>query len=157
MTKTLSGPDPRIPAHLALKTFIVAIVFNYPWELAQSHLYVEGANIRAMWWHCLVASLGDGFLVLLIFAAGWLTWRKADWFAQPGARRYGLMLAAGLILGAAVEWVALHLLQRWSYAADMPRVPGLDIGIVPLVQMLALPPVVFRVVAAWRTRLVSRR
>lgn len=73
--------------------FVVAVLFNYPWELAQSPLYVGMESFSAVWWHCFVSSLGDGVLVLLIFAAGW---------------------------------------------------------VVPLIQMLVLPPLIFRVVAARR-------
>jgi hypothetical protein len=38
---------------------------------------------------------------------------------------------------------------RWMYTAQMPLVPGLDVGIVPIVQMLVLPPLLFRLVAVW--------
>lgn len=138
---------------MAAVTFIVAAAFNYPWELAQSTLYAEGTHFRAMWWHCFVASLGDGVLVLLIFAAGGLLWRGADWFEQPSAGRYAFMLAAGLLVGSALEWVAVHILERWSYTPRMPIISVLDIGAVPIAQMLLLPPVIFRVVAALRKRL----
>lgn len=56
--------------------FMVAVLFNYPWELVQSPLYVGMEGFSAVWWHCSVASLGDGVLVLLIFAAGWVMLRR---------------------------------------------------------------------------------
>lgn len=129
--------------------FVVAVLFNYPWELAQSPLYVGMDNFSAIWWHCFVASLGDGLLVLLIFVTGWAALRRRDWFVHPGGRGYAVMLAAGLAIGVSVEWVAVHLVGRWVYTAQMPLVPGLGTGIVPITQMLVLPPPIFRVVAAW--------
>ncbi len=136
--------------------FTVAVVINYPWELAQAPLYAGGNDLSAMWWHCFVASLGDGVLVLLIFAIGWLAWRRHDWFERPGARGYVLMLVSGLMIAVVVEWIAVHVLQRWAYLYAMPRLPGLDIGVVPIVQMLVLPPLIFRIVAATVSRARGR-
>ena len=50
-----------------LLIFIVAVTLNYLWELAQAPLYVGLENWNSVWWHCFVAALGDGILVLLIF------------------------------------------------------------------------------------------
>lgn len=133
--------------------FVAAVLLNYPWELAQSSLYVGMENFRAKWWHCFVASLGDGGLVLLIFAAGWVMLRRRAWFARPGVHGYLLMLAVGLVIGVSVEWMAVHVLERWTYTGWMPLVPGLGVGIVPLLQMLVLPPLIFRVAAVWRRSL----
>jgi hypothetical protein len=98
-------------------------------------------------WHCFVASLGDGPLVLLIFGAGWASLRRSDWFVNPGRRGYLVMLAAGLAPGLVVEWVALHVMGRWAYTPRMPVIPVLNIGLAPIAQMLALPPLIFRAVA----------
>ena len=132
--------------------FVVAVLGNYPWELAQAPLYAGMESFRAVWWHCFVASLGDGMLVLGIFATGWVALRRHRWFVRPGVQGYGVMLMTGLVLGIAIEWIAVHRLGRWMYTAQMPLVPGLAIGVVPVVQMLILPPVIFRLVAIWRGR-----
>ena len=132
--------------------FVMAVLGNYPWELAQAPLYVGMASLRATWWHCFVASLSDGLLVLGIFAIGWLVLRRHTWFVDPGAQGYAVMVMAGLVIGVTIEWVAVHLLGRWMYTARMPLVPGLDVGIVPVIQMLVLPPLIFRGVAAWHHR-----
>lgn len=134
---------------LAATIFAVAVIFNYPWELAQMPLY-DGASYdgRALL-YCLLASLGDGLLVLLIFAAGWIAFRRRRWFMRPRSRGYLLMLAAGLIIAVGVERVATGTGQ-WQYSEQMPRVLG--VGLAPIAQMLVLPPLIFRVVAAWRKR-----
>jgi len=130
--------------------FVVAVLFNYPWELAQAPLYVGMKSFRTTWWHCFRASLGDGLLVLIIFAAGWAVRRRYDWFVHPGVCGYLIMLAIGLTIGVSVEWGAVHLMGRWAYTAQMPLVPGLSLGILPLLQMLVLPPLIFRVATVWR-------
>ena len=84
--------------------FVVAVLGNYPWELAQAPLYVGMESFRAVWWHCFVASLGDGLLVLGIFAIGWLLLRRHTWFVHPGIQGYGAMVTTGLVIGITIEW-----------------------------------------------------
>jgi hypothetical protein len=137
--------------------FVVAVLGNYPWELAQAPLYVGMESFRAIWWHCFMASLGDGLLVLGIFAMGWLLLRQQRWFVHPGVQGYGVMMTTGLVLGITVEWVAVHLLGRWMYTPWMPRVPGLAVGLIPVLQMLMLPPLIFSLVARWQSWAAQRR
>lgn len=129
--------------------FVVAVLGNYLWELAQAPLYRGMKSVRTVWWHCFVASLGDGLMVLGIVASGGVICQRPTWFLCPGGRGTIVMLMVGLVLGVTVEWVAVHVLQRWAYTARMPRVPGLDVGLVPVAQMLVLPPLIFRLVAVW--------
>jgi len=133
---------------LVATIFAVAVLFNYPWELAQMPLYGASYDGRTFL-YCFLASLGDGLLVLLIFAAGWIVFRRREWFVRHGARGYLLMLAAGLIIAVGIERVAVGTGQ-WLYAEQMPRVLG--VGLAPIAQMLVLPPLIFRLVAAWRRR-----
>lgn len=126
-----------------LTAYAVAVGFNYVWEFAQAPLYVGMDRLSVVWWHCLLASLGDGFLVLLILASVRLLLGRR-WFMQPGFKGYALMLVAGFIIAVSVESIALHF-GYWSYNSLMPLVPGLNIGIVPVLQMLVIPPLVLRI------------
>src|SRR5712692_3324140 len=85
--------------------FVMAVLVNYPWELAQAPLYVGMEHVRTPWWHCFRASLGDGVLVLGIFAVGWAVLRQQAWFVAPGVRGALVMVGVGLVLGSAIEWV----------------------------------------------------
>lgn len=131
---------------------MVAAVVSYPWELAHAPLYVGMESVRTIWWHCFRASLGDGVLVLGIFIACWAALHRHEWFVHPGLLGYSVMMAVGLAVGITIEWLAVHLVGRWMYTVRMPRVPGLDVGMVPVMQMLVLPPLIFRIVAVWRGR-----
>lgn len=82
-------------------------------------------------------------LVCLIYALGCLVFRRRNWLMPGHGLRIPFLLAAGLVVGVAVEWIGARLLQRWVYAPSMPLVPGLELGLVPLVQMILLPTVVF--------------
>src|SRR5205807_2096564 len=85
---------------------VMAILVNYLWELVQAPLYVglESYSTTVLW-HCFVASLGDGLMVLLIVAAGWITLRRWDWFEQPAVVGYVVMVTAGLVMAVLIEWL----------------------------------------------------
>ena len=129
---------------LAAVVFLIAVLFNFPWELAQSPLYVAMPPLPTRLWHCFVASLGDGVLLLLMWVAGWAVFRQKVWFRPPCAVRYMAMVVGGVVLGVIVEAAALEA-GRWSYAPQMPRVGYL--GVAPLLQMVLLPPLTFALVA----------
>ena len=127
---------------------------SFSFALARSsellRLPIAASSWENIWWHCFVASLGDGLIVWTIHAAGWIVFRRSDWFIAPQLKGYGVMLMTGLIIAVAVEWLAVHVLQRWTYTADMPVIAvitGVNIGLTPLLQMLILPPVIFYIVA----------
>ena len=150
-----SKASPLNPLRSLAATFVVAVGLNYVWEIAQGFLYVGMDYTQGIWWHCFVASLGDGLLVWIIFLIGWAAFRRSDWFVRPNFGHYTVMLATGLAIGIAVEWVAVHLLRRWSYTDAMPLLPG-GIGLVPILQMLLIPPVIFAIVARWGSRRKTR-
>ncbi len=135
-----------------LLIFIVAVTLNYLWELAQAPLYVGLENWNSVWWHCFVAALGDGILVLLIFVVGWITFRRFHWYVHPNSRALAVTLVTGLFISIGIEWGAIKMLGRWAYTADMPLLPGLDVGLVPVLQMLLLPPAIFRIAARWHSQ-----
>lgn len=133
--------------------FIVAVFLNYVWELAQAPLYVGLESYSTtVFWHCFVASLGDGVMVLLIVAVGWICFQRWNWFERPGVVGYLVILTAGLVLAVLVEWAAVHVLERWQYTEQMPTVPVLGTGFVPIAQMLVLPPLIFRIVTGFDAR-----
>jgi len=133
--------------------FVVGVAVNYVWELAQAPLYVGLESYgTSVFWHCFAASLGDGIMVLLIVAAGWITLQEENWFEHPAVPGYIVMLTTGFLLAVLVEWVGVHVLGRWQYTETMPVVPGLGVGVVPIAQMLLLPPVMFWIVAIFGAR-----
>jgi hypothetical protein len=144
-----------------LVIFAVSVVTNYVWELAQSPLFAAASHRGPIWLHCLIASFGDGLMVLMLFAIVSLAARRNDWFIHPTLSDYVVLAGAGAALAAFVEVAAVHLLRRWTYTDNMPVIPRLQIGLVPVLQMLVLPPLIFRITGALtvsaRTAKVQRR
>ena len=95
--------------------FLLATAVNYAWELAQTPLYA-GVEFPGALWHCFVASLGDGLLVLFIYATVAIVARSPDWYMEPTTRPCLAMAVTGLAVGVAVEWWGLHIARRWQYS-----------------------------------------
>jgi len=106
---------------LLVRLFVISVALNYPWEMGQAFLYVGMDYSAATWWHCFVASLGDGVLIGVIYFSGRLVMGCSDWFARPGLKPYAIMLTSGLLIGVLLEWVAVHRLARWTYTEAMPH------------------------------------
>ena len=134
-------------AREASAIYAIAVALNYPWELLQSALFTSPSHKGSVWLHCFGSSLGDGLMILMIFVAGRVAFGRADWFVLPGRRRYVFSIAAGAILAVLVESIAVHVLQRWAYADAMPVIPGVALGVVPILQMVLLPPLIFLIAA----------
>jgi hypothetical protein len=100
-------------------------------------------SFRAIGWHCFVASLGDGIILWIIHGLGWATFENWNWSFQPGARQMAFMLSTSLVIAILIEWLAVHWLHRWVYTDHMPRIPVIDVGVTPILQMLILPPLIF--------------
>jgi hypothetical protein len=149
-----SDVEPLLDRRLTV-LFGLAVVVNYPWERAQSRLYVLPGGVDVHWWMCASASVVDGLLVLLLFRIGWLVTRQRDWYLRPGVRGYAILLLSGAVVSIAVEWIGIYGAHWWAYSPRMPIVPLLDVGLAPLAQMLVLPPLIFSLLAWWHRKMRS--
>lgn len=150
------GHKPTSLTQVLFRLFVVAVLVNYPWERAQSTLYVLPAEAEVQWWMCAAASVADGLLVLLIFWIGKLVIGDRDWYLRPGARGYAVLLLSGAVISAVVEWSTIDAAHWWAYSLRMPVIPGLNIGLAPLAQMLVLPPLIFTLLAWWHRKMMGR-
>ena len=91
-----------------VRLFFVAVVINLLWEMAQMGLFASSGSWIRDSAGCVRASLGDGGMVLGIYAVGALVFRRLDWFRRPGVAGYAVMLTIGVILAAAFELAALR-------------------------------------------------
>jgi hypothetical protein len=85
----------------------------------------------------------------------WLVGRfafgQADWFEPLTAERGAGIAATALVLGIVVESWGLSM-GRWAYLPSMPRVPGTDLGVVPILQLRTLALLVFIITARFQRR-----
>jgi hypothetical protein len=132
-----------------VSVYVIAVAVNYPWEVAQASLFTAASHPQNVWLHCFAASMGDGFMVLLLFGICRLALGRRDWFIRPGPAAYGVLLVAGVVLAIIVEWVAVNVLHRWTYSDAMPHIPGLEVGAIPILQMIVTPPLIIGLASAF--------
>ena len=129
----------KLRLHAAL--FLVAVPLNLAWEVTQIMAYdFPQQGLMANLIGCLVPSLGDGLMTLIIYWSGWLTFRDPGWILRLGVTGYVLMALVGFLLAVGIEWNALYRTGAWEYTPRMPRIPIVGVGLLPVLQMLILPP-----------------
>ncbi len=79
-------------------------------------------------------------MILIIYWTGWLVFREFQWILSPGLKGYLLIMAAGLILALFVEWNAVYWTKAWAYNEEMIIIPVLEVGLLPVLQMILVPP-----------------
>jgi len=108
--------------YFSVRLFVVSVGINYLWEMAQMPLY-EGMSFQNLvsWLLCFRASLGDGLIVLAIWAIGFFVFRNLDWYRRINLKSMFVLVTSGVLIASAIE---IHALKngRWSYSPHMPVV-----------------------------------
>lgn len=138
----------RVMTEQVVVIVVVAVAVNFVWEMTQSVLFAPMGGWLYGTWRCFVASLGDGLIVLTIAASGWVLFRRVDWIVRPGRPGYTFIAALGMAIAVLIERRALATGQ-WSYTDRMLVVPVVHVGLVPVLQMVVVPPLVFWVAVRW--------
>jgi len=113
--------------------------------MAQAYLYAPMGDWITATTRCSRAALGDGAIVVGIAAAGAAVFRNRNWFQELRAARAVFTVVAGGSMAVLIEYFSLRA-GRWEYGPLMPVIPYLRAGVVPVLQMMVLPVVVFAIV-----------
>jgi hypothetical protein len=139
-----------VPARTLGRLLAVTLPLYFAWEMWQAPFFTGmPAHWVAATAICALATLGDGVLVALVATAGAVLYRDGRWFVPPSGSPYAVVVAIGLVLQIAVEWVMVHGLDRWGYAPSQPVLPVVRVGILPVLQPVVLLPTVFWLTAKW--------
>ena len=146
----------RVDTRIAALTSSVAFALHYAWENVQCGPYFVHASLNATQVDMMRATLGDVVMTWIAYAAVAFTVGRWDWTIDRwGWRHWATLVGAGLAMSIAVERYALAT-ERWTYTASNPRIPFLDVSLLPIAQMVLLLPATFWI-AAWLARWVRRR
>ena len=123
---------------------VFALLLNFAWEILQSPLYVGMAELphAQVTKVCLQATVGDALIMLIAYGTVAATARSRFWIVAASGWQLILLIAIGVSVTAAIEWFATRGLWvgSWRYQPTMPLVPGTQMGLVPLLQWVVLPP-----------------
>jgi hypothetical protein len=122
-------------------------VGNMLWELVQMPGFADWSEAR--WTRIVfIAVLGTAgdiliaatSLVLVLVVIG-----DASWPSGPSSywRVAALATLTGIAYTTYSEWRHAVVLHHWRYSTLMPLVPGLSVGLFPLLQWIVIPPLAF--------------
>ena len=136
--------------------FVVAA--HLAWEIAQLPLYTiwtEGraGEIAFAVVHC---TGGDLLIAMSALCLALIITRSGDFVDWNSGAVAGLTVAVGLGYTVASERVDLAL-GHWTYAASMPIVPVLDVGVSPLAQWIVVPLGAFWFLSRSSPQIASKR
>ena len=139
---------------------LFAFLLNLPGEIWQAPLF-EGMAVAPHWDAvkvCSRAAVGDAVIALVAYAAVALVLRNRAWVVSPSTPGVLGFMACGLTITAVIERLAVDgaWMQGWSYSPLMPVVPGIGVGLSPLVQWFVLPPAVIGLVRRQLTSATPR-
>lgn len=118
---------------------------HFAWEMMQVPWFAGmlEAPHGTVVWLCTRATLGDVVILLIAFWIASLMVRNRHWMLAAGWRKPLLvMVATGMLITIAFEWLATGPLDRWTYGESMPVVPLIGVGLTPLLQWIILPPLI---------------
>lgn len=138
----------RLVLRLLVWIFVVSTFVHFLWEMAQAFAFeMPGIPLATVVGLHFWATLGDGLLMWIQYGVV-AAWRRDFlWIARP---RWGDLVPiaiVGVLFSVGIEWRALAA-GRWSYTAAMPILPLLNVGALPVLQLLLLPWPIYW--AAWR-------
>ncbi len=134
----------NLPGTPEFNVLVLAFLINLVWEYWQVPFFRGMAN-QSHWQGVKAftqATIGDAGISLAAFWITALLARTRSWILQPSKSDIAVFLGAGIATTIIVEALATGVLGRWAYNDAMPRLPLLGTGLLPLLQWLALPPLV---------------
>ncbi len=120
-----------------------AYVLNATWEWSQSPFFIDTtSNLNTIIWYRIHCALGDVIILLIGLTLVSLYRKGIHWIYHPKAKDYVMLVSFGFFYTAFSEYINVHIRHTWSYSQYMPLIPFINVGIIPLVQWIILPPVI---------------
>ncbi len=121
---------------------IISFLLHIVWENLQAPLYAGYVSFGQHFWLCLYGTAGDVVITIVVFLLIALLKEDMDWIRSGTARDLFALAIIGFFVAVWIEHRAL-LFGTWNYAAAMPIIPYLKVGLTPILQMIILLPLSF--------------
>jgi hypothetical protein len=137
----------------ALRRYLLMVVAgNLVWEILQLPGFADWREGGWSWLAFIVAigTAGDLLIATTSLVLGLIVFGDEQW---PAGRTsyWRVAMAAGafgVVYTTYSEWRHAVVLRHWTYSALMPVVPGLGVGVFPLLQWIVIPGTAFYLVQA---------
>ncbi len=120
----------------------ISLLLNFAWEMLQMPLF-KGMDLNLQdTLFCAVASVADTVMVMLLYYGFAIIYKEPFWAKQMSWQRISLLIVVGFA-GAVLAELRHTSAGNWSYSNTMPLVPVLNVGVVPVLQFMVLPVVIY--------------
>lgn len=133
-----------LPNTPEFSVLVFSFLLNLAWEYWQVPFF-RGMADQPHWLGvkaCTLATLGDAGIALAAFWVTAIVARDRGWILRPNRLDFAIFLGVGAVVTILFEALATGMFQRWAYSDAMPRLPIIGTGLLPLLQWLAIPPLV---------------
>ncbi len=95
------------------------------------------------YWHFLnvhwYAAAVDAMMVVILYLITGAIFKNFNWVKNPVKNNFWTIAALGAVWAILIEYHSVYVAGRWGYAALMPLLPILKVGLWPVLQMTLLP------------------
>lgn len=81
----------------------------------------------------------DGLITVALYLLVGMLVKNASWARRFNQRRFIFLIVLGFLWAVGVEYHAVEIVSRWAYASSMPMIPIINVGVVPVLQMIIIP------------------
>ena len=127
---------------LIFRITTLAFVLNLTWELIQMPLYNPASFEINHVLFCVLGSVADAIMVLLIYFVFAALYKNPFWIKPPQWQRIVMLVATGGT-GAILSEIRHLSLGNWGYSNLMPLIPYLNVGLSPVLQFMILPSIIY--------------
>ncbi len=134
----------KIYKQYVLITILISFLLNAVWEIAHIPLYVQGIYTWSHILFCLLASVADAIMVMLIYFGFAIIYKNAFWIQNLNPNKVVFLMLTGGVGVILAETRHLSI-GTWSYADAMPIIPIVDVGLSPVLQFMILPLLIYMI------------
>ncbi len=125
--------------------FIFSFLMHFLWESIHSLAYTPGsAPHNTFLLILLIATFYDAAFMIIVYLILALINNNFKWIYNPKAKDYIFILFFGFAVAAFVEYINVYALNNWSYNNYMPIIPWLNVGLLPILQLMILPIIIYK-------------
>lgn len=129
---------------IPLRLLAISMPLNFAWEMLQMPAFAGlPNNTFATVGVCAIAAIGDALIALSLWRLGARIFGDLLWLASATLGCYTIIVVTGVVLHVGVEWVAAIRFALWTYRDIQPTLPGIRLGILPVLQPVLLLPLTF--------------
>jgi hypothetical protein len=139
LKKVLSLPE--------LNIVFFSFLLNFAWEVLQTPFFHDISDkINTIVWYRFHCTVGDVMISLGSFWLVALISKTRSWFLNPTKVRLLLFVAFGVGYTIFSEIKNVSLNKLWAYSDFMTVIPYIDVGVIPIIQWIILPPLLVYIV-----------